>query len=159
MQLWTINKRIIDPVCPRHTAVVKQKAVKLRLQDGPQQAEHVTLPKHKKHEAAGVKITTRTQVRPLCSLSSLCMHSTWLKVEPCTIQAIAATLLQQSPGLVSRLHLVCTASHHVQPAPLSLIRAGVMTTQLEKAWARAITADQEVGSGAHSAACLCRRSG
>ena len=70
MQLWTINKRIVDPVCPRHTAVIQQQPVRLRLQDGPGQPEHVTLPKHKKFEGAGIKITTRTQVPAptLCTL-------------------------------------------------------------------------------------------
>lgn len=36
-KLWTINKRIIDPVCPRHTAVILEAKVLLTLSNGPQE--------------------------------------------------------------------------------------------------------------------------
>jgi glutamyl-tRNA synthetase len=36
-KLWTINKKIIDPVCPRHTAVVTEGKVLLTLSNGPQE--------------------------------------------------------------------------------------------------------------------------
>ena len=62
VQLWTINKRVVDPVCPRHAAVLTAGRVKLTLSDGPEQPEAFTVPKHKKCEAAGVKITMRTKV-------------------------------------------------------------------------------------------------
>ncbi|KAK6139517.1 hypothetical protein DH2020_026748 [Rehmannia glutinosa] len=34
-KLWAINKKIIDPVCPRHTAVIEERRVLLVLSDGP----------------------------------------------------------------------------------------------------------------------------
>jgi hypothetical protein len=36
-KLWTINKKIIDPVCPRHTAIVTEGNVLLTLSNGPQE--------------------------------------------------------------------------------------------------------------------------
>ena len=30
-KLWTLNKRIIDPVCPRHVALIKSDRVELTL--------------------------------------------------------------------------------------------------------------------------------
>ena len=62
-KLWALNKKIVDPVCPRHTAVAAQGRVRLRLNNGPAQPEVVAVPKHKKHPPAGVKATTRTKAR------------------------------------------------------------------------------------------------
>lgn len=71
-KIWTINKRIIDPVCPRHTAVKQAARVKLHLSNGPATPEVVAVPKHKKYAPAGVKATTHTQVQG----QSACMAST-----------------------------------------------------------------------------------
>nr|GMC93500.1 glutamate--tRNA ligase, cytoplasmic-like [Ipomoea batatas]GMC97200.1 glutamate--tRNA ligase, cytoplasmic-like [Ipomoea batatas] len=60
-KLWAINKKIIDPVCPRHTAVVEEKCVLLTLSNGPEDPFTRTIPKHKKYEAAGQKVTTYTK--------------------------------------------------------------------------------------------------
>ncbi|KAF5204497.1 Glutamine--trna ligase [Thalictrum thalictroides] len=59
-KLWTINKKIIDPVCPRHTGVLVEKRVLLTLIDAP---DHLVnrIPKHKKFEGAGYKATTYTK--------------------------------------------------------------------------------------------------
>lgn len=62
-QLWTFNKTVIDPVCPRHTAVKADGKVLLRLKDMTG-TEYVTLPKHKKNSAAGKKTTMRSPVSP-----------------------------------------------------------------------------------------------
>ncbi|GAB2239834.1 hypothetical protein Droror1_Dr00020352 [Drosera rotundifolia] len=35
-KLWTINKKIIDPVCPRHTAVIAERLVLVTLLGGPE---------------------------------------------------------------------------------------------------------------------------
>ena len=58
-KLWTLNKRIIDPVCPRHVAVTSDKKVPVRLRNGPAIPEVVSVPKHKKFPPAGTKLTTR----------------------------------------------------------------------------------------------------
>ena len=58
-KLWTLNKRVIDPVCPRHVAIVDEGRVPLTLVNGPATPEVVSLPKHKKHPPAGTKSTTR----------------------------------------------------------------------------------------------------
>lgn len=60
-KLWSINKRIIDPVCPRHTAVVEERRVLLHLVDGPETPFVRIIPKHKKYEGAGEKATTYTK--------------------------------------------------------------------------------------------------
>jgi glutamyl-tRNA synthetase len=62
-KIWTINKKVIDPVCPRHTAIKTEGRVLFRLTNGPETPEVVTVPRHKKHPPAGVKATTRTKVR------------------------------------------------------------------------------------------------
>ncbi|KAK9094627.1 hypothetical protein Scep_026096 [Stephania cephalantha] len=60
-KLWTINKKIIDPVCPRHTAVLEEKRVLLTLLDGPEKPFVQIIPRHKKFEGAGTKATTFTK--------------------------------------------------------------------------------------------------
>lgn len=62
-KLWTINKKIIDPVCPRHTAVIEEKRVLLTLtgDDAPDKPYVCIVPRHKKFEGAGSKATTYTK--------------------------------------------------------------------------------------------------
>ncbi|CAM8961945.1 unnamed protein product [Rhodiola kirilowii] len=60
-KLWTINKKIIDPVCPRHTAVISENRVLLTLTDGPNKPFVRIIPRHKKYEGAGEKCTTFTR--------------------------------------------------------------------------------------------------
>jgi len=57
-KLWTINKKVIDPVCARHTAVLTKNKVPLTLTNGPASPEVKIVPRHKKCEAAGKKATT-----------------------------------------------------------------------------------------------------
>ncbi|XP_057862359.2 glutamate--tRNA ligase, cytoplasmic isoform X1 [Cryptomeria japonica] len=59
-KLWTINKKIIDPVCPRHTALFENRVL-LCLTNGPEEAFVRILPRHKKYEGAGNKATTYTK--------------------------------------------------------------------------------------------------
>lgn len=60
-KLWTINKKIIDPVCPRHTAVIEERRVLLTLSNGPEKPFVRIIPRHKKYEGAGEKATTFTR--------------------------------------------------------------------------------------------------
>ncbi|KAE9589529.1 putative glutamate--tRNA ligase [Lupinus albus] len=60
-KLWTINKKIIDPVCPRHTAVIAERRVLLTLTDGPEEPFVRIISRHKKYEAVGDKATTYTK--------------------------------------------------------------------------------------------------
>ncbi|XP_051134196.1 glutamate--tRNA ligase, cytoplasmic-like [Andrographis paniculata] len=57
-KLWAINKKIIDPVCPRHMAVIEERRVQLILTDGPKDPFVRILPKHKKYPGAGEKPVT-----------------------------------------------------------------------------------------------------
>lgn len=60
-KLWSINKRIIDPVCPRHTAVIEERRVSLTFTDGPEKPFVRVIPRHKKYEGAGEKSTIYTK--------------------------------------------------------------------------------------------------
>ncbi|XP_047329745.1 glutamate--tRNA ligase, cytoplasmic-like [Impatiens glandulifera] len=59
-KLWTINKKIFDPICARHTAVIDERRVFLTLSDGPKKPFVRITPRHKKYEGAGKKATTYT---------------------------------------------------------------------------------------------------
>ena len=61
-KLWTFNKKVIDPVCPRHTAVEENNKVLLRITN-VSQTDYVTIDRHKKHPPAGKKTTMRSSVR------------------------------------------------------------------------------------------------
>ena len=43
-KLWAINKRIIDPICPRYCAVKKEKACRMLIANGPAEPEAVSVP-------------------------------------------------------------------------------------------------------------------
>ncbi|KAH0727004.1 hypothetical protein KY284_002869 [Solanum tuberosum] len=60
-KLWATNKKIIDPVCPRHTAVIEERRVLLTLSNGPDDPFVRIVPKHKKYAGAGEKATTYTK--------------------------------------------------------------------------------------------------
>jgi glutamyl-tRNA synthetase len=60
-KLWTINKKIIDPVCPRHTAVISEGKVLLDLSNGPETPFTRIILRHKKYEEAGKKATVFTK--------------------------------------------------------------------------------------------------
>ena len=60
-KLWTINKKLIDPICPRHTAVHEERRVIFQLANGPEEPFVRILPRHKKYEGAGTKATTYTK--------------------------------------------------------------------------------------------------
>lgn len=59
-KIWTINKKIIDPVCPRHTALACAGRVAVRLAGGPSPAEYVTVPRHPKNPSVGSKLQARS---------------------------------------------------------------------------------------------------
>ncbi|KAH7864719.1 hypothetical protein Vadar_032984 [Vaccinium darrowii] len=57
-KLWTMNKKNIDPVCPRHTAVIEAGRVMLTLANGPEKPYISIIPGHKKFNGAGQKAMT-----------------------------------------------------------------------------------------------------
>ncbi len=58
-KIWAVNKKAVDPVCPRFTALEAAALVPVALAGAPEPAERVEVPRHAKHPPAG----TRTQVR------------------------------------------------------------------------------------------------
>jgi glutamyl-tRNA synthetase len=59
-KLWAINKRIIDPICPRYSAVSVEKACKLSITNGPTEPEAVTVDQNKLNKALGSRPLWRT---------------------------------------------------------------------------------------------------
>ncbi|PCH37806.1 glutamate-tRNA ligase [Wolfiporia cocos MD-104 SS10] len=55
--LWTLNKKVIDPVAPRFWALNKTGLVKVSITGGPAEPEVKTLPRHKKNPEVGEKQT------------------------------------------------------------------------------------------------------
>lgn len=53
--IWAMNKKIIDPIAPRHTAIDAANAVVVSLSNGPASTESEEKPKHKKNPAVGNK--------------------------------------------------------------------------------------------------------
>ena len=53
--IWAINKKVIDPIAPRHTAIVNPVKVKLEGADAPATPKVEMKPKHKKNPAVGEK--------------------------------------------------------------------------------------------------------
>ncbi|KAF7724901.1 hypothetical protein EC973_000560 [Apophysomyces ossiformis] len=57
-KLWAINRKVIDPIAPRHTAVLKENMVQCTIQGAPATPDVKELPKHKKNPDVGMKKTT-----------------------------------------------------------------------------------------------------
>ncbi|KAF8636577.1 hypothetical protein AX17_003388 [Amanita inopinata Kibby_2008] len=55
--IWTQNKKVIDPISPRHWAIVSDKSVPVVIKGGPPAPEVKLLPKHKKNPEVGEKQT------------------------------------------------------------------------------------------------------
>lgn len=108
-KLWTINKKIIDPVCPRHTAVVKAGAVLFLLKDGPDEPFVRIIPRHKKHEAAGKKATTFTKQIWLEAVDALAVYEgeevTLMDWGNAVVEAVRKDGNGNVIGLEGRLHL------------------------------------------------------
>ncbi|KAJ7087738.1 glutamate-tRNA ligase [Mycena epipterygia] len=58
--IWAMNKKIIDPIAPRHWAIVTEKMVPVTITGGPTNPEIKVLPKHKKNADVGEKKTVYT---------------------------------------------------------------------------------------------------
>ena len=56
--LWATNKKMIDPVAPRHAAVETRQLVTAIITDGPEQSYSETKPAHPKNPAVGTKPVT-----------------------------------------------------------------------------------------------------
>ncbi|KAF8077764.1 tRNA synthetases class I, catalytic domain-containing protein [Lyophyllum atratum] len=58
--IWSLNKKIIDPIAPRHWALLKNNSVPVTIKGGPTSPEVKALPKHKKNAEIGEKKTVYT---------------------------------------------------------------------------------------------------
>ncbi|WPT11556.1 Glutamate--tRNA ligase, cytoplasmic [Picochlorum sp. SENEW3] len=105
-KIWAMNKKYIDPVCPRHTAVIKKDRVTVSLSGAA--AETVEVPKHLKYPPAGMKKQIRTD-RILIDYDDACLLS---EGEEVTLMgwgnAIINTIHRENDTITSidaRLHL------------------------------------------------------
>ncbi|CAG8452271.1 842_t:CDS:10 [Ambispora leptoticha] len=57
-KLWALNKKIIDPIAPRHTSILSDNIVKTKILGGPEKPYEKEIPKHKKNPEIGTKRTT-----------------------------------------------------------------------------------------------------
>ncbi|KAI9248794.1 tRNA synthetases class I, catalytic domain-containing protein [Phascolomyces articulosus] len=57
-KLWALNRKVIDPIAPRHTAVLSEKMVHVNVQGAPTTPEIKENLKHKKNADLGTKKTT-----------------------------------------------------------------------------------------------------
>jgi glutamyl-tRNA synthetase len=53
--IWTMNKKYIDPVAPRHTAIASDRSVVCHVIGGPAEVQYEEKPKHIKNPAVGTK--------------------------------------------------------------------------------------------------------
>ncbi|KAJ3258761.1 hypothetical protein HK103_003355 [Boothiomyces macroporosus] len=60
-KIWALNKKVIDPISPRHTALVNDKIVKVNVVGETVKTEIKAVPKHKKNPDLGNKLTTYAQ--------------------------------------------------------------------------------------------------
>ncbi len=54
-KLWATNKRMIDPIAPRYSAVSKATCCELTLLNAPEAPQSIKVPLHQKNEALGTK--------------------------------------------------------------------------------------------------------
>lgn len=55
-KLWAVNKKVIDPISPRFSVLLKEEPLcTVYIEGGPKQAEQRTILKHKKNESLGSK--------------------------------------------------------------------------------------------------------
>lgn len=54
-KLWAFNKKVLDPIVPRYTALNKEGITVLHLEDGPKEVEVRENAKHKKNPSLGTK--------------------------------------------------------------------------------------------------------
>ncbi|KAG6898290.1 hypothetical protein C0992_000735 [Termitomyces sp. T32_za158] len=55
--IWTQNKKIIDPIAPRHWSILTKNSVPVTIKGGPASPEIKAVPKHKKNAEIGEKKT------------------------------------------------------------------------------------------------------
>ena len=61
-KLWAINKRIIDPICPRYSAVRVEKASRINIENIPAEPEAVSVPMSKLNLALGERPLWKSNV-------------------------------------------------------------------------------------------------
>lgn len=103
--LWATNKKAIDAVAPRHTAVKKRDLVVAFIAKGPEQPYSEERPKHPKNVSAGTKLVTYAST----VLIEQADAATFLPDEEITLMnwgnAIVREVIKKTDDIVKELRL------------------------------------------------------
>ncbi|QDZ20551.1 glutamate--tRNA ligase [Chloropicon primus] len=107
-KIWTLNKKLVDPVCARHTAVISEKMVPVELVNGPAEPQVETVLRHKKNPATGKKSMTKLN-RILIDYADAKVLSkgeevTFMSWGNCFIEDIKVNGAGEITGLVGKLN-------------------------------------------------------
>ncbi|KAJ1925396.1 glutamate--tRNA ligase [Tieghemiomyces parasiticus] len=133
-KLWALNKKVIDPVAPRHTAITEQDLCVVNVLDCPALPEARDVPKHKKNPAVGIK--------KLYTSNTLC-----LEAEDAAELAMdeEITLMDWGNMIVERIQRD-PATNIVTQVDLALHLAGdVKKTKKKLTWLSMLTPAEEPG--------------
>ena len=108
-KIWTMNKKAVDPICGRHTAVITDKKVPITLVNGPAEPQVEIVLRHKKNPDAGKKAVTKTNKIFIdfedAKLLAKDMEFTLMNWGNCIIDDIATDASGEVTALTGRLHL------------------------------------------------------
>jgi glutamyl-tRNA synthetase len=107
-KIWTMNKKLIDPVCPRHTGIEARDAVRVTL-SGVQE-ERVEVPKHVKNPDVGMKTQIRTSTILIDQIDAILLEAgmeiTLMAWGNCIIEKVRKSADgTKVEGVEARLHL------------------------------------------------------
>lgn len=78
-KIWAYNKKIIDPIVPRYTALAADRLVKLKLEQLNEDGSRASVTTERKLVAAHPKVSSPLSSSILCS-AQLYLHSTRLRI-------------------------------------------------------------------------------
>jgi len=108
-KLWSINKKLLDPVAPRHTAVEAAGRVRVTLTNGPAAVEVATVPKHNKNPAVGNKASYRAATVLIEQVDAQAVSEgeeiTLMSWGNCVVREVARDAAGAVTGVTAELHL------------------------------------------------------
>lgn len=108
-KIWAVNRKHIDPVAPRHTALLKDGLVRVNLSDAPAQPELRSQPRHKKNPDLGNKQTAYSACIFIEQADAAGLKPeeevTLMDWGNCIIQSILRTDAGEVVSIEARLHL------------------------------------------------------
>ncbi len=143
-KIWTINKKLIDQVCPRHTGIEVQDAVRVTLAGVTE--ETVEVPKHVKNPDVGMKKQIRTDTAIIDQADALLLEDgmeitlmAWGNViinkvhrngDGSKVESVDATLHLEGDFKKTKLKLTWLADTD-QNVPITLKHYGYLLTKMK----------------------------